>query len=467
MFYNNMPDDIAISIENVSKSYRKWDSPASRLFIPAWEALRAFIQPDHSQSSKDPYKENKYCNDFWALRDISFEVKKGETVGIVGRNGSGKSTLLQIIAGTLQPTTGYVKINGRVAALLELGSGFNPEFTGRENVYLNASVLGLSRREIDARFDTIAEFADIGNFIDEPVKTYSSGMVLRLAFSVQTQVDPSIIIVDEALSVGDALFQKRCFQQLEKMQKSGTTLLLVSHEQEIVRTLTSRALFLKEGRIAAIGSSSEVILEYRRFLHDEERRYFQSITNHLIAKSSKKIDNEPSDKNVNIKSEFGDLDAFIIKTEVLDSEGSAKGVFYTGDHLKIRVACRVARQLTHLNVNIRIRSKEGIKVYSWGTLQQDMTIRARQLSCPIFWDQSFPAGSTFSVIFDCECHLGANFYEVQTSVCEERDPYQLDQRMLHWQDEAAFFQVIIRPREYTFGGLTDMQMSAVWNCPSS
>jgi len=200
--------DVAIRVSNLSKCYQIYDNPRDRLkqfvmpkLCRAIPALRKFFPAHHSAlptSKSDPtfYKE------FWALKDVSFEIKKGETVGIIGRNGSGKSTLLQIICGTLNPTSGTIQTNGRIAALLELGSGFNPEFTGRENVYMNASVLGLSKEEIDARFDDIASFADIGDFIEQPVKTYSSGMFVRLAFAIQANVDPEILIVDEALVHG-------------------------------------------------------------------------------------------------------------------------------------------------------------------------------------------------------------------------------------------------------------------------
>ncbi|WP_207304814.1 ABC transporter ATP-binding protein, partial [Raoultella planticola] len=183
----------------------------------------------------------------------------------------------------LTPTTGTIQTKGTIAALLELGSGFNPEFTGRENIYLNGAVLGLSRAEIDAKFDAIAGFADIGTHLDQPVKTYSSGMMVRLAFAVQVQLEPDILIVDEALAVGDALFQKRCFQQIEKLTSNGVTLLFVSHDQESVRTLTNRAILLDRGTQLSTGLSSEVLLEYRRLLHREESKYFSQLAEEVAA----------------------------------------------------------------------------------------------------------------------------------------------------------------------------------------
>ena len=198
------------------------------------------------------------------MRDVSFEVSRGEAVGIIGRNGSGKSTLLQIIAGTLQASEGAVSVQGRVAALLELGSGFNPEFTGRENVYLNGTVMGFSRSEIDARFDQVAGFADIGDFIEQPVKTYSSGMMVRLAFALQTAIEPEIFIVDEALSVGDFFFQQKCFKRIAELRANGTTLLFVSHDMGSVRDLCHRALYLKGGRAVDFGDSQHTISLYLR-----------------------------------------------------------------------------------------------------------------------------------------------------------------------------------------------------------
>ncbi|WZB69640.1 ABC transporter ATP-binding protein [Achromobacter xylosoxidans] len=203
-----------------------------------------------------------YSQNFWALSDVSFDVKKGETVGIVGRNGSGKSTLLQMICGTVTPTTGTINTYGRIAALLELGAGFNPEFTGRENVYLNASLLGLSREQIDNRFDQIAGFADIGEFIESPVKKYSSGMFARLAFSVAVHTDPEILIVDEILAVGDAAFQRRCLKKFYDIRDAGCTILFVSHDQYQVKSICNRALYLNQGRQVAFGSAGKVIDRY-------------------------------------------------------------------------------------------------------------------------------------------------------------------------------------------------------------
>jgi lipopolysaccharide transport system ATP-binding protein len=261
-------DDIVISVTNISKSYRIWENPAARLTAPLLESA-AHLMPGGGAPARwlRSHATSRF-RDFHALQDISFEVRRGQAVGIIGRNGSGKSTLLQIISGTLQATAGSVAVKGRVAALLELGSGFNPEFTGRENVYLNGAVLGLSREEMDQRFDDIAAFADIGEFIHEPVRTYSSGMVVRLAFAVAAHVDPAILIVDEALSVGDARFQLKCARAIDRFIERGVTLLFVSHDSSMVKRLCNRAILLEGGRSLYAGIPNDVVNLYSKLMAD-------------------------------------------------------------------------------------------------------------------------------------------------------------------------------------------------------
>lgn len=245
-------DDIAIKVDSLSKCYQIYDRPNDR--------LKQFILPRLQRLMGK--KAKQYYRGFSALKDVSFEVKKGETVGIIGRNGSGKSTLLQLICGTLNPTSGSVQTNGRIAALLELGSGFNPEFTGRENVYMNGAVLGLSKEEIDARFDDIVAFADIGDFIEQPVKTYSSGMFVRLGFAVQAHIDASIVIIDEALAVGDVFFRQKCYARLEQLRDSGAAILLVSHGMTEIEQFCNRAILLNHGRQAFLGLATEATKHY-------------------------------------------------------------------------------------------------------------------------------------------------------------------------------------------------------------
>jgi lipopolysaccharide transport system ATP-binding protein len=246
-----------IKVKSISKTYLVWHSPISRLLVPLFIRILRHFSPDRARALLA-----SYCQPVHALSDISFAIDSGDSLGIIGLNGSGKSTLLQIIAGTLQPTLGSIEITGRIAALLELGSGFDPEFTGRENVFLNATILGLTRKEIENRYDAIVSFADIGDFIDRPVKTYSSGMMVRLAFAVQVHVDPDVLIVDEALSVGDARFQAKALTKIEEILRRGTTLLFVGHDLGAVRTFCNRALLLDKGKIIKAGIPDDVITEY-------------------------------------------------------------------------------------------------------------------------------------------------------------------------------------------------------------
>ncbi|MCI0390380.1 MAG: ABC transporter ATP-binding protein [Acidobacteria bacterium] len=246
-----------ISVQEVSKLYRIYDKPSGRLKEILLRGRR------------------KYHRDFWALQDVSLEIPTGEAVGVIGRNGAGKTTLLQIIAGILQPTLGDVRVEGRVTALLELGSGFNPEYTGRENILLSGQILGFSEGEMKQRLEIIAQFAELEAFVDQPVKTYSTGMLMRLAFASAIHVDPDVLIVDEALSVGDVYFQRKSLDRMEYFRKSGKTVLFVSHEPQLVQRFCSRALWLESGRVAMLGDAREVVTAYQAFcarLEDERLR---------------------------------------------------------------------------------------------------------------------------------------------------------------------------------------------------
>jgi len=251
-------EDCAIRVSQLSKCYHIYDNPPDRLKQSTLPRLQRLLNRPPRQ----------YFREFWALRDVSFEAKRGETVGIIGRNGSGKSTLLQLICGTLAPTSGSVETNGRIAALLELGSGFNPEFSGRENIYMSANILGLTREQVDERFDNIAAFADIGKFIEQPVKIYSSGMAVRLAFSVIAHVDADILVVDEALAVGDAVFSQKCMRFIREFQERGT-LLFVSHDSGAVMNLCKTGIWLGNGQVQKIGSSKEVAEAYLQYTLQE------------------------------------------------------------------------------------------------------------------------------------------------------------------------------------------------------
>ena len=279
-----MPSDISINVENISKCFSIYQNPQDR--------LKQSIYPRFQRFFKNQSKQ--YFKELWALKDVTFEVNKGETVGIIGRNGSGKSTLLQIICGTLNPTNGKVHTNGRIAALLELGSGFNPEFTGRENVYMNAAILGLSQKEIESRLDNILGFADIGNFVDQPVKTFSSGMFVRLAFAVNIMSDPEIMVVDEALAVGDMNFQVKCMTALKRIQNNGASILFVSHDVGSVKSLCSRGIYLLNGQLKAIGRAGEITERYIRDMREEINTGFKNINPEEDDRSADKLTKQTS-----------------------------------------------------------------------------------------------------------------------------------------------------------------------------
>lgn len=259
-------DDPVIRVEGVGKCFYIYDRPQDR--------LKQFILP--KIRAVTGLARSAFHREFWALKDISFQIAKGQTVGIIGRNGSGKSTLLQIITGTMSPTCGNVFTQGRTAALLELGSGFNPDFTGRENVYLNGTLLGLTQAQVDEKFDYIAGFADIGEHLDQPVKTYSSGMMLRLAFAVQVAVETEILIIDEALAVGDARFQLKCFRRLEEIKGHGTTILFVSHATELIRSFCDFGLVLENGKAIYWGAAKTATVKYLEVLFPEQAIQLQS-----------------------------------------------------------------------------------------------------------------------------------------------------------------------------------------------
>jgi lipopolysaccharide transport system ATP-binding protein len=255
-----MSSEVSIKVEGLSKCFQIYDRPHDR--------LKQFVVPRLQRAVRQPVKQ--YFKEFWAVKDVSFEVKKGETVGIIGRNGSGKSTLLQMICGTLNPSRGSIQTRGRIAALLELGSGFNPEFTGRENVYMNSAVLGLKKDEIDQRFEAITAFADIGEFLEQPVKAYSSGMMLRLAFAVIAHVDAEILVIDEALAVGDAFFTQKCMRFLRTFMKTGTVL-FVSHDTGSIRNLCSKAIWLEKGTVLEMGSPKDVCANYLEAFYEAQQ----------------------------------------------------------------------------------------------------------------------------------------------------------------------------------------------------
>ena len=367
---NEKRTDVILSVRNVSKCFEMYEKPAHRLYQTLCAGRKKF------------YKE------FWALRDISFDVRRGECIGIIGRNGAGKSTLLQIITGTLAPTSGTIETRGRIAALLELGSGFNPEFTGRENVYLNGAILGLSRREIDARYDDILAFADIGDFIDQPVKTYSSGMMMRLAFAVNAFVDADVLIVDEALSVGDALFQQKCLMRMREILDGGASLLFVSHSTATVEEICGNALYLKSGRQMAFGKSSEVVERYLKDMNQGLCRSLANAANGASAAETKANTSlaepaPPSDvlsaadfrdedffKGRNLGVRYGTRRAVVCGVEVLDAHGAPRDSFATGDLIVFRMHVKAADDVAECCCNLRVSTAHGVGVVHLSTLER-------------------------------------------------------------------------------------------------
>lgn len=338
-----MSSDIAIKVDNLSKCYQIYERPQDR--------LKQMLMRGRKQ----------YYREFWALKDVSFEIKKGETVGIIGRNGSGKSTLLQMICGTLNPTSGEIQTNGRIAALLELGSGFNPEFTGLENIYLNAKVLGLTEQETDSKLNDIIEFADIGDFINQPVKTYSSGMMVRLAFSVAIHVEPDILVVDEALSVGDAYFQAKCASKIKSIISGGATVLFVSHDTTSIKSLCNKALLLNSGCSEYFGDVNTAVEKYYSALVADQRDSSETIS--LKNQKSDVIDlSATNNSNFLSMASFQRIQngaAEFMNVMMLNEEGFPVDSVTFGQKVILRQIIKINNPISKLGFAYHIRDKNG------------------------------------------------------------------------------------------------------------
>ena len=328
---------IAIAVSALSKTYQIYDLPQHRLWQSLWRGRRRF------------YRE------FHALTNVSFDVRRGEVVGIIGRNGSGKSTLLQLICGTLAPSSGVVRTHGRVAALLELGAGFNPEFTGRENVYLNGAIMGLSTAEVDARYARIVEFADIGDFLDQPLKTYSTGMVVRLAFAVIAHVDADVLVIDEALAVGDAFFVQKCMRFLRDFMKRGT-ILFVSHDTGAIVNLCHRALWLHKGEVLVDGSPREVVESYLQHLAEEAYG--------VAPRRPSPVQIEAAEPRVR---SFGKAGARITAVELVDSAGQALPTISGGETVTLRIRGEAIDSLQSPIVGFTVKDRLGQVLFSDNT----------------------------------------------------------------------------------------------------
>ena len=393
--------DPALRVDNVSKQYRTYARPGDRLK----ESLTRGRLRRHKE--------------FWALQDVSFEVEKGATVGIVGPNGCGKSTLLQIIAGTLEPTSGEVLHHGRIAALLELGAGFDPEFTGVENIYLNASLLGFSRRQTDALFPHIERFAEIGPFLYQPVKTYSSGMYVRVAFAIASSVEPEILLVDESLAVGDSVFQHRCLRRIHELQECGTTVLFVSHDLAAVRALCSRAILLNNGRVLADGAPPDVLNCYQKIIMERERAY--------EAEAENTGDREPVSGEEFEPPAFtyrhGNRIAEIVAAELVDTAGRRIQIMDTGKPVVMRVAVRTNAPVEDPVIGFLIRNRHGISAFGTNTKEQQIEFGVVQ------------RGEILEATFAFDCWLGIDEYSISCAV-HSRDGEAYD-----WMDGVRFFRV--------------------------
>jgi ABC-type polysaccharide/polyol phosphate transport system ATPase subunit len=316
-----------------------------------------------------------YHEDFWALRDVGFEIGRGETFCVIGENGSGKSTLLQIIAGILSPTAGSVNVRGKVAALLELGAGFNPEFTGRDNVYLNAAILGLSRKEIDARYQAIEEFAEIGSFIGQPVKTYSSGMAVRLAFSVAIHVDPEILLVDEALAVGDIYFRQRCMRKVHELRSRGVTIVFVSHSMGDVKAIGDRTLWLDHGRIRELGPTDRVVARYLAAMSEKDAAYLTlKKPAARPAADGTRLAPEVVTTVPNVDHRHGDARAEIIGIGVFDENGAPLQLLEPASRIVVRISTRAHQGLAQPNVGFILRNHLGIDFAGTNTLREGVEL---------------------------------------------------------------------------------------------
>ncbi|MDR3476710.1 MAG: ABC transporter ATP-binding protein [Gammaproteobacteria bacterium] len=359
-----MSDNIALRVKNLSKCYQIYNNPQDR--------IKQAIVGGRKQ----------YYREFWALRDIDFEVKKGEAFGIIGRNGSGKSTLLQLICKTLTPSTGEIETNGKIAALLELGAGFNPQFTGRENVYINGAILGLSKQEIDQRFDEILDFADIGNFIDQPVKSYSSGMFVRLAFAVQACVNPDILIIDEALAVGDVFFRQKCYKLLNQLLERGVSVILVTHGMTEVEQFCQRALLLDKGKAVFLGPANVAVKHYYLSGQNNDGAILQrqtetDTTDYEVAEIGDSSTNAteftwPEDGNfldISSVSQVNNGWAICTRVAVCDNQGNACQAFHQGDTASFFYEFKLLHDIEVPTTGIVIQNDKGINVHGKNTTE--------------------------------------------------------------------------------------------------
>lgn len=395
----------ALRVEGLAKQYRIYDRPVDRLK----ELL-----------TRGRWKLHR---EFWALKGLSFEIDQGTTTGIIGPNGSGKSTLLQIIAGTLNPTHGSVSVNGRIGALLELGAGFNLEFTGIENVYMNSALMGFSKDETTARLPEIERFAELGDFIHQPVKTYSSGMFVRLAFAIAVNSEPDILIVDEALSVGDTIFQHRCVRRIKEMQERGTTILFVSHEPTLVRALCSRAILLYQGEVLADGAPVDVLNRYQRLIMARERAYSANEEPTAADKPVKAAVQVLESAPLHYQYRHGNNYAEVLQVEFLNRSDEPVELVDSGDLVRLRMRFVGHQDLPEVVCGFMIRNRHGINIYGTNTEQRRFDLGPMQ------------RGEIKEATFTFNCSLGQEHYFISVAV------HSPDGIAYDWLDGVIFFRV--------------------------
>ena len=399
----------ALRVEGVSKRYRIYERPNDR--------LREMLTRGHWKRHRE----------FWALKELSFEIEAGTATGIIGPNGSGKSTLLQIMTGTLEPTHGTVWHEGRIAGLLELGAGFNSEFTGIENIFMNAALMGFSRSETEALLPEIERFAEIGPFIHQPVKTYSSGMYVRLAFSVAISASPQILIIDEALAVGDAVFQHRCMRRIKEMKDSGVTIFFVSHDPAAIRYLCSRAILLNSGEMVADGKPVDVLNRYQKLIMEREEAFeaeqFELPANGVKGSPAGKPKHTP----LSYTYRHGDGSAEVVNIELLDATHCRVEIVETGVPVSVRMRVLFHRDIKNPVFGFLIRNRHGVQVYGTNTEQQQLSLG------------EVAKGDLIEVAFSFDCWLGTDSYSIScaahsSAIFEEGIGYD-------WLDGALFFRV--------------------------
>ena len=406
-----MPPSV-VEFRDVSKSYPIYPSPSAR--------LRELLL----------FNRKSFHRDFWALREISFEIQRGETFCIIGENGSGKSTLLQIVAGILRPSGGNVRVGGRVSALLELGSGFNPEFSGRDNVYLNGAILGLSRKEMDGKFADIEQFAEIGDFIDQPVKTYSSGMAVRLAFAVAIHVDPEILLVDEALAVGDIYFRQRCMRKVHELRSRGVTIIFVSHAIGDVKAIGDRALWLDGGRIRELGATDKVTAKYLPAMVEKDSRYLTAKVNADLRahESPRQTAPEVVEGIPHIDHRHGDGRAEVIGIAILDQHASPIAVLEPSSTVIVRISVRAHSDVQLPIVGFMLRNHMGLDFAGFNTAREDFELPPMR------------AGDVYTVDFHVELpELYPSAFSFSPAIA---DGTLHSYVMCDWIDNAATLQMI-------------------------